>query len=455
MTESTRRSTASTLSIWMNGEAVGYWSPKKEIFQYHPDWSSNPHARALSLSIPLTPGNAPHKGEVVSNYFDNLLPDSDAIRRRLATKFQAANTSAGALLKAVGRDCVGAIQILPLDAAQPALEGIHGVPLTEEEVAEILRNTTANSVLNLLSVQGDDGLRLSIAGAQEKNALLYIDDRWFLPVGTTPTTHILKLPLGLVGNMKADMSTSVENEWLCSRIVHAFGIPIAACKPKVFGTGQKAMKALVVERFDRALDEEAGILIRLPQEDMCQALGFNSLAKYEADGGPTAKNIMDLLRNGTSPEQDCLNFFKSLLVFWLMAATDGHAKNFSIKLHKGGSYSLAPLYDVLSAHPIVGKGQNHIPKQKLKLAMAVVSNSKHYLIDKIIARHWIAFGQYLGFPESQIKELIHQVYYEVPKVIEQAQSDIETHLGGNFPNGLAQSIFNGMMQLRERLNIDL
>ncbi len=449
-----RRMTASTLSVWMNGEAVGYWSPKKELFQYHPDWSTNPHARALSLSMPLTPGNAAHKGEVVSNYFDNLLPDSDAIRRRLATKFQTRNTSAGALLEAVGRDCVGAIQLLPHDAAPPAFDGIQGVPLTTEDVADILRNTTTSTALNLQSVPSKDGLRLSIAGAQEKNALLYIDDRWFLPVGTTPTTHILKLPLGLVGNMKADMSTSVENEWLCSRIVHAFGIPIAFCKPAIFGTGQGAIKALVVERFDRAIDDEAGILLRLPQEDMCQALGVNSLAKYEMDGGPTAKNIIDLLRNGMSSEQDCLNFFKSLLVFWLLAATDGHAKNFSIKLHKGGSYSLAPLYDVLSAHPLVGKGQNHIPKQKLKLAMAVVSNSKHYLVDKIVARHWVAFGQYLGFPEHQVKTLIHQVYCEVPAVIEQAKNDISSQLNGNFPNGLAQAIFNGMLALRERLAID-
>lgn len=445
-----KRMTASTLAIWMNGEAVGYWSPKKEVFQYHPDWITNPHARALSLSMPLTPGNAPHKGDVVSNYFDNLLPDSDAIRRRLAIKFQTLNTSAAALLEAVGRDCVGAIQLLPHDAAPAVLQGIQGVPLTEEDVADILRNTTTTA-LNLQHVPSHDGLRFSLAGAQEKNALLYIDGQWFLPVGTTPTTHILKLPLGLVGNMKADMSTSVENEWLCSRIVHAFGIPIACCKPAVFGSGQRAIKALVVERFDRVIDDDAGILLRLPQEDMCQALGVNSLAKYEADGGPSAKHIIDLLRNGMSPEQDCLNFFKSLVVFWLLAATDGHAKNFSIRLHKGGSYSLAPLYDVLSAHPLVGKGQHQIPKQRLKLAMAVVSNSKHYLVDKIVGRHWIAFGQSLGFAESQVKALIHQVYCEVPTVIEQAQNDIASQLSGNFPNELAQAIFKGMLTLRERL----
>lgn len=435
----------------MNGEAVGYWSTKDDTFQYHPDWFANPYSRALSLSLPLTPGNAPFKGAVVFNYFDNLLPDAESIRRRIAIKFGVKGINAGALLAAVGRDCVGAIQILPGDAPQPEMDGISGVPLTDEEVAQILRDTTSSSVLNLNHNQDNDGLRLSIAGAQEKNALLYFNGVWHIPTGTTPTTHILKLPLGLVGNMRADMSDSVENEWLCSRIVSGFGIPVAACRPMVFGSGAQAVKALSVERFDRFYSEEAGLLLRLPQEDMCQALGFNSLAKYEADNGPSAKNIMDLLRSGMNPVEDCHHFFKALIVFWLMAATDGHAKNFSIQLHQGGDYSLAPLYDVLSAHPIVGRKSNQIAKQKLKLAMAVVSNSRHYLIYNIVGRHWVAFGEHLGFSKAETVDLINQVYQATPVAIERAKADIETDLGGVFPTKLAQSVFDGMLGLRERL----
>lgn len=442
------------LFIWMNGEKVGVWDHKRSTFQYDVSWITNPYCRALSLSLPIVPGNVPFKGDAVHNYFDNLLPDADGIRRRLAIKFQAAGADAANLLAAVGRDCVGAIQILPVDHSPDPQANIEGIPLDDEQVAEILRNTTSAGGPNIGGAQDpNDGLRLSIAGAQEKNALLLFDNQWYIPVGTTPTTHILKLPLGLVGNMKADMSTSVENEWLCSRIMRGFGIPVANCLPMTFGAGKGAMKALVVERFDRVHVEDAGTIIRLPQEDMCQALGYNSLAKYEADGGPNALDIMNLLRSGRSPGQDSYHFFKTLVIFWLLAATDGHAKNFSIQLHKGGEYSLAPLYDVLSAHPVVGRRGDQIPKQKLKLAMAVVSASKHYLIYKIVARHWISFGIKLGFTAEVAASIVAEVYHQTPGAIESARAAILDDLNGVFPDKVAESIFTGMMELRERLTV--
>lgn len=443
------------LFIWMNGEKVGIWDHKRNTFQYDASWINNPYCRALSLSLPITPGNLVFKGDVVHNYFDNLLPDADGIRRRLAIKFQAAGSDAANLLAAVGRDCVGAIQILTGDDIPNPQADIVGIPLDDEQVAEVLRNTTSAGGPNIGGAQQpNDGLRLSIAGAQEKNALLLFENQWYIPVGTTPTTHILKLPLGLVGNMKADMSTSVENEWLCSRIMRGFGIPVANCLPVTFGKGKGAMKALVVERFDRIYSQEAGTIIRLPQEDMCQALGYNSLAKYEADGGPNAIAIMNLLRNGKSASQDSYHFFKTLIIFWLLAATDGHAKNFSIQLHKGGEYSLAPLYDVLSAHPVVGRRGDQIPKQKLKLAMAVVSNSKHYLIYKIVVRHWISFGVKLGFTPEVSANILAEVYDQTPGAIESARAAILDDLQGVFPENVAESIFAGMMELREKLAVN-
>ena len=156
----------------MNGVRVGVWQPSTMTFQYYADWYSSEYARSLSLSMPLAPGNPSYKGSVVQNYFDNLLPDADHIRRRLATKFKAQSTDTADLLSAVGRDCVGAIQIIPTGSSVPADEGIRGKPLSEADIAQILRNTTSDNVLNTQSADENDGLRLSIAGAQEKNALL-------------------------------------------------------------------------------------------------------------------------------------------------------------------------------------------------------------------------------------------------------------------------------------------
>ncbi|MBU0914543.1 MAG: type II toxin-antitoxin system HipA family toxin [Gammaproteobacteria bacterium] len=439
----------SDLGVWMNGELVGHWHPAKNSFQYDESWYENEFARALSLSLPMSPGNPVLKGDKVLNYFDNLLPDADIIRRRLATKFQATGTTAPELLAAVGRDCVGAIQLLSEDETSAGLPAIEGLPLDDEDIAQILRNTTSSTAMNIHQTGGE--LRLSIAGAQEKNALLHFDNQWWLPTGSTPTTRILKLPLGLVGNMRADMSSSVENEWLCSRIVNAYGIPVAQCFPMVFGKKNGGVKALVVERFDRIYSKQAGTLIRLPQEDMCQALGVNSLLKYQADGGPSALQIMNLLRAGANSAEDCRIFFKTLVIFWIMAATDGHAKNFSIQHLKGGNYSLAPLYDILSAHPIIGRKADQMAKQEAKLAMAVVSQNNHYHIFQIVLRHWITFGKYLGLTQDQSCEILQEVYHQTPRAIEQAKDDIHNQLNGLFPAPVASSIFAGMELLNKKL----
>lgn len=434
-----------SLNIWMNGQPVGVWNPVKNTFQYDNEWCTSTYARSLSLSLPIAPGNPPLRGESVRNYFENLLPDSDAIRRRLASKFNAGSTDAADLLAAVGRDCVGAIQILPDSADRPDIGGIEGTQITDARIAEILRNTTSNQRMNM--GDDDDGLRLSIAGAQEKNALLNFNGQWFIPHGTTPTTHILKLPLGLVGNMAADMSQSVENEWLCSRIVHHYSIPVASCEPLTFTDNAGTVKVLSVERFDRVFNEEAGVIIRLPQEDMCQAMGVNPIHKYEADGGPDALRIMQLLQFSETAEKDRRNFFKTLVVFWLLAATDGHAKNFSIFLRKGGKYAMTPLYDVLSAHPVIGRKANQFPQQKVKLAMSVVSKNRHYTIFKLVTRQWVDFGLYLGLPRAEVLHILTAVHLETPAVI----AAVAAELPDDFPHTVSEPIFLGMTTINAKL----
>jgi serine/threonine-protein kinase HipA len=193
-----RRAHAKSLNVWMNGLPVGTWETTRdgEKLTYLEEWLADQQGRPLSLSLPFTAGNQPYRGEVVSHYFDNLLPDSKTIRERIAGRYKTGGTSPFELLAKLGRDCVGAIQLLPPDETPANLEQINGRPLNEADIARLLRETTASPVLG--HHEPIDDLRLSIAGAQEKTALLWHDDRWFIPEGSTPTTHILKLPLGLL-----------------------------------------------------------------------------------------------------------------------------------------------------------------------------------------------------------------------------------------------------------------
>lgn len=228
-----RRAQAKSLELWMNGIPVGTWETTRdgERLTYFESWIDDEQGRPLSLSLPFTPGNQPYRGTVVSDYFDNLLPDSRTIRERIAIRHQTRGTSPFELLSALGRDCVGALQVLPPGDRPIDLQQIRGKPMSEADIARLLRDVTAAPLGRHEPI---DDLRLSIAGAQEKSALLWHEGRWLLPEGSTPTTHILKLPLGLVGNMRADMRTSIENEWLCSKIVAAYGLPIAHCDIGVF-----------------------------------------------------------------------------------------------------------------------------------------------------------------------------------------------------------------------------
>ena len=152
--------------------------------------------------------------------------------------------------------------------------------MSEEDVERHLMQITRSGPPG----RGDDSedLRISLAGAQEKTALLWHNGGWMRPHGSTPTTHILKLPLGLVGHRKADLTASVENEWLCMNLLAEFGLPVAQTAILNFGT----QKVLGVERFDRRMHPSGKWIMRLPQEDFCQALGVPPHLKYESDGGP-------------------------------------------------------------------------------------------------------------------------------------------------------------------------
>jgi serine/threonine-protein kinase HipA len=283
--------------------------------------------------------------------------------------------------------------------------------------------------------------RISIAGAQEKTALLRHKNRWCRPIGSTPTTHIFKLPLGLVGNAQADMRTSVENEWLCARIVAAFGIPVASCEIGEFG----AQKALIVKRFDRALHSSGKYWLRLMQEDFAQATGTPWHLKYQSDGGPGLAEIARILRGSVEAERDLATLFRAQIVFYLLAATDGHAKNFSIRILAGGRYQLTPLYDVLSAWPIIGKKASELPLEKVKLAMALPGQRPHYLLKSIQRRHFEALAKRMGVAEAG--KIINETVAMTPAAIEAAADGLPR----GFPQQMLDRVLEGLRKSAQLL----
>lgn len=435
-----RRRKLTKLNVFMNGELVGVWAQTRasNSFTYDPRWLASEHVRPISLSIPILPSRKV-TGQAVEFFFDNLLPDSRDIRSRLAAKYKTGDSEAFSLLTEVGRDCVGAIQIVPQDEEPPLVQQILATPYSEADIANHLRGIPKGA-LNV--DDDDDALRLSIAGAQEKTALLNVGGQWYKPEGATPTTHLLKLPLGLVGGRKLDLQHSVENEWLCSLIARAFGIEVAECEIGQF----EDQKALIVTRFDREYSEDGTWIVRIPQEDMCQALGVPSHRKYQKDEGPGIEEIQQILKGSARSEEDVLAFYQAQVLFYLLVATDGHAKNFSIHIDRGGEYMLTPLYDVLSLSPIIGQGAGEVEYSRAKLAMAIKAKNQHYAIKELQYRHYQKLMQRLGIAHPR-PSVLDKMLDQVDDVI----SQVEALIPNRFHEATAERIFTGMRMQRDRL----
>lgn len=438
-----RKSTLRRLGVWMNGEAVGYWGLKANgtsEFGYVESWLTSPQRRPISLSMPLRPVSEPYVGPQVERFFDNLLPDTEKIKERLRSKFGASSTGAFDLLEHLGRDCVGAVQLLT-DEEQPTdVRRIQGVPLTVADIEQLLDDGLTQSS-PFRGNENEDDFRISLAGAQEKTALLKQGSQWLRPVGPTPTTHILKLPIGS-GNRGLDMSTSVQNEWLCAKLLAAFDVPVANSEIRTFGKHT----VLEVERFDRVLSSDGKWLVRLPQEDFCQVTGTPGALKYEVEGGPGIPAIMKLLRGSVVAEQDRLLFMRIQVLFWLLCAIDGHAKNFSIFLLAESRFRLTPSYDVLSAYPVLGNAKNQLSSHKVKMAMAVSGKNRHYHWNEIRVEHWLATAEECGLG-AKVEALLKDILARVPSAIETVSAEIPS----DFPRHVCDSILQGLQKSADKL----
>jgi serine/threonine-protein kinase HipA len=366
----------------------------------------------------------------VERFFENLLPENRTIRARLAQRFRTNSTGAFDLLQSVGRDCAGALQVLPAHAVPGNVATVDAEPLTEAQVARLLRQFERGPP-GTAGAGDDEVFRLSLAGAQEKTALLWHEDQWCRPLGATPTTHILKMPLGFFAD-GIDMSTSVDNELVCMRLLEALGVPAA----RVAALRFEDIRVLAVERFDRRRSQ--GGWLRLPQEDFAQVFGVDPISKYEDQGGPGIAAIAEQLRGSSQAEHDRLDFLRSQVVYWMLAAVDGHAKNFGVFIQARGAFRLVPRYDVLSAYPVMGTARGKLSPFKVRMAMAVWGKNRHYRWREIRRSHFLQTARSLGVPglDAEIERLVSAVPAAIEAVSKQLASDVD--------ESLSQSIFEGL-----------
>lgn len=431
-----RRSNARTLAVFMNSKPVGSLTRAASgaiAFSYDEAWLAWPGSMPVSISLPLT--GEVFRGAPVINVFENLLPDAEQVRRHVAERLGAAGTDAFSLLSVAGRDCVGALQFMPEGEAPGPAGEVRGDVLTEAEIAALIRKLR---VAPLGMEREDEDFRISIAGAQDKTALLKIGGQWMRPARTTATTHILKPAIGVLHN-GFDLADSVQNEFLCLKLCAELGLEVANASIDQF----EDQLVLSVERFDRLWTEDRR-LFRLPQEDFCQALSVPSTLKYQRDGGPGMLSILERLKESDLPVEDRRNFLKAQMVFWLIGATDGHAKNFSIAHRPAGGFKLTPLYDILSAQPLADAGT--LRRNRFKMAMSLGAKN-HYRMDEIQRRHFRETADAAGMPVGTVDEIFGEFETTVPAALDQLASTADNIV----PAGLVESLMEGVRSRHQTL----
>lgn len=420
------------LNIFLQGHLVGEYVKNPDgstYFTYDENWVEG--GFAISQSFPLI--TTPYKGDKARSYFENLLPDLNEARELIAAKVHANSSDHFDLLMAIGHDCIGAL----LFTEQSDINLVkdrepEGKILSNKDIGEIVRNLKSQP----LGVDGDiEDFRISLAGVQEKTALLRWKNKWQRPIGVTPTTHIIK-PAMKFETGGLDMRTSVHNEYFCMKLCQHLGLNIAEVDLEDFD----GELVLIVKRFDRL--EKNGIIYRKPQEDMCQALGYFSNKKYQCDGGPSISDLVSILQTSVKRQEDLEQFYKSLIIYFILGAIDGHAKNYSIEYVKEG-HQLTPLYDILSIFPALDEKQIRVGKFKMALS---VGDKGHYKAKDIRRRHFLETAKKCFISEKRANEIIDEI---TQLVDDQVWDDIE--LSKLFDNEIKEQIITGLQILSKKL----
>jgi len=391
------------LEVWLFADRIGTLAlvEGRLNFWYATEWLTHPNAVALSCSLPLQ--TEPFDDHKTRPFFAGLLPEG-RMRRLIAQQFQVSGQNDFALLDHIGGECAGAVtflepgQFLRLPATGGEIEW-----LSDEEVIAILDELPRRPML-----AGKDGLRLSLAGAQDKLPVVVEGDRIGLPLNGTPSSHILKPAILAVED-------SVTNEGFCLALAEA--LQLKPARSRICSI--RDCQFLLVERYDRMTDAE-GRLQRLHQEDFCQALGVVPEMKYQNEGGPDLAQCFELVRRVTRPSAPQVLRLLDYVVFnALIGNHDAHAKNFSL-LYAGKVPVLAPLYDTLSTAVYPGL----IPKMAMKLG-------SKYKFSEVQARHWNQFAQAAGLSVAQARKRILELAKQLPLTARKLQSVPDSGFAGH------------------------
>ena len=396
-------------------------------FEYHNDYIASNEAVALSQSMPLA--SSAHNDDAIRPYLWGLLPDNDDTLNQWGKRFGVSPRNPFALIGHVGEDLQGAVQIVSEDRLDELSSRKGATPLSRvvlaEQFAELMRNPGATQF-------SAEGGQFSLAGAQRKKALYLVNRRWYEPRGRTPTTHILKPAIpGLVGQ--------VENEMFCVRLAPRIGLPAPKCWIERFdGT-----TVVVIERYDRVrlqgmqrlpIDKSGGIVHRVHQEDCCQALSIDPRNKYQNQGGPGMKQILDLLSSSSRPSLDRDRFMRACAYNFIIGGTDAHGKNYSLLIAAAARFRLAPLYDLGSWLPY---SRN---RKEDKLAMSVGGK---YRLDQIMPRHWEAEARKANYDKARAVGHVRDLLATLPIRARELLDDCEAEDSANSElNRLVSMIFD-------------
>ena len=402
-----------TLEVYLNGRKAGRLVDDngKMSFAYIREYLETDGREPISFSIPLRAEAFAH-GEIEA-FLSNLLPD-DIIRTRIADILQIPRENTFALLKAIGGDCAGAVSFLSEGTSPETSDKGEYRELSDKEAGRILDNLQKRP----LDV-GEEGFRISGAGAQDKLIACMKDGQVLLPLNGTPSTHIIKPAM-------PDYPDSVENEWFAMRLAGACRLSVAACDIAVID----GKRCYVCERYDR--ESIDGKVRRLHQEDFCQMLKVDPKRKYESVGGPGLKESFALLRALQLPASDTVEFLNRILFNFIVGNGDAHAKNFSV-LYRDGVPRLSPAYDVMSTaiYPEVGK----------RMAMKV---------DGEYAFKWITRSKFLRMADklrihphivnSAMDKMIRRVKLALPQLVAQATRRFPRRCYSAIADGIASRL---------------
>lgn len=384
------------LNVYLNNDFVGVLSKDNNggiCFQYDKNAK-----KQLSLALPIREETYLNKD--CKGFFNGLLPESEYVRVAIGKKYGINPKNDFSLLSAIGYDCAGAVAFF------------NGKPKILKEYYEIKGNVLSDDGLEKYIKElpkkplalGSDK-RLSLAGAQDKTAVVIINDKIAIPEDNVPSTYILKPTIN-------GLYETIENEYLCLKVAERLGIQI----PNIQIGQTKDIKYLLIERYDRKVND--GKIKRIHQEDFCQASNIPSVYKYQSEGGVDFKRCIEILKKTTRPAVSIKRFVELMIFNYIVGNNDAHGKNFSILHYDNGVIAFAPAYDILCT--------SVYPELSSKMAMKI---GGYYESDKIYPRHFERMARDIGVSYTQVKKILINQCEILPDIVKEVSQMFENTIG--------------------------